>query len=48
LSGNLLTLTPNVAFKASFTGNRILSAAGRDAAGGNNTDWQALGTFTVQ
>jgi hypothetical protein len=48
LSGNLLTLTLNVAFKASFAGNRILYAAGRDAAGGNNTGWQAMGTFTVQ
>jgi len=48
LSGNLLTLTLNLAFKAGFTGSRILYAAGRDAAGGNNTNWQAVGTFTVQ
>ena len=47
-NGGTLTLTLNVTFKASFTGNRILYVAGRDAAGGNNTDWQAVGTFTVQ
>jgi len=34
LSGNNLTLALNVTFQASFTGNRILYAAGRDAAGG--------------
>jgi hypothetical protein len=48
LSGNNLTLTLNITFKPSFTGNRILYAAGRDAGGGNNTDWQAVGTVTVQ
>jgi len=48
LSANNLTLTLNITFKASFTGNRILYAAGRDAAGGNNTGWQAMGTWTVQ
>ena len=48
LSGNTLTLTLNITFKAAFMGNRILYAAGRDNSGGNNTDWQALGTWTVQ
>jgi len=48
LSGNNLTLALNVTFQASFTGNRILYAAGWDSAGGNNTGWQAVGTFTVQ
>jgi len=45
---NTLTLTLNVTFKAGFSGNRVVYAAGRDGAGGNNTDWQALGTSTVQ
>ena len=48
LAANTLTLTLNVTFKASFTGNLILYAAGRDTAGGNNTDWQAVGAWTVQ
>lgn len=47
-SGNTLTLTLNVTFNAAFAGNRIVWVAGRDAAGGNNTDWQAMGTATVQ
>jgi len=48
LSPNTLTLTLNVTFKAAFAGNRVVYAAGRDSAGGNNTDWQAVATFTVQ
>ena len=47
-SGNTLTLTLNITFLPAFAGNRVVYAAGRDAAGGNNTDWQALGTWTVQ
>jgi len=43
-----LSLTLNITFKASFAGNRVIYAAGRDTAGGNNTDWQAVGTWTVQ
>jgi hypothetical protein len=46
--GNTLTLTLNITFKAAFAGNRIVWAAGRDRADGNNTDWQAMGTWTVQ
>jgi len=45
---NTLTLTLNITFKAAFTGNRVVYAAGRDSAGGNNTNWQAMGTTTVQ
>jgi len=45
--GNSLTLTLNVNFFGSFGGNRVMYVAGRDAAGGNNTDWQAAGTWTV-
>ena len=43
-----LTLGLNVTFTSGFAGNRIVYVAGRDAAGGNNTDWQAAGTITVQ
>ena len=47
-SGNSLTLLVNVTFEAGLIGNRVVWVAGRDAAGGNNTDWQALATWTVQ
>jgi hypothetical protein len=46
--GNTLTLTLNLTFKGAFGGNRIVWVAGRDTAGGNNTDWQAMGTQSVQ
>lgn len=46
--GNDLTLTLNVTFQSGLAGNRILYAAGRDIAGGSNTDWQAMGTWSVQ
>jgi uncharacterized repeat protein (TIGR01451 family) len=47
-SANSMTLTLSVTFKTGFAGNRVLYVAGRDRADGNNTDWQAMGTFTVQ
>jgi hypothetical protein len=47
-SGNTLTLALNIAFKPAFNGNRILFVAARDPNGANNTDWQSLGTWTVQ
>jgi virginiamycin B lyase len=47
-NGNTLTLTLNITFKPPFAGNRIVWVAGRDMAGGNNTDWNAMGTSTVQ
>jgi len=43
-----LKLTLNITFTAAFAGNRVVYAAGRDNAGGNNMDWQAAGTWTVQ
>jgi len=46
--GNTLTLTLDIVFKQGFTGNKIIYVAGRDGAGNNNTDWQAIGTWTVQ
>lgn len=48
LAGNTLTLTLNVMYMAGLLGNRVVWVAGRDTAGANNTDWQALGTWTVQ
>jgi len=47
-NGNNLTLALNVTFKSAFAGNHIVWVAGRAAAGDNNTDWQAVGTTTVQ
>jgi hypothetical protein len=47
-NGNTLTLTVPLTFRSAFDGNRIAWAAARDSAGGNNTDWQALSTTTVQ
>jgi hypothetical protein len=48
IAGNQLTLTLNVAFKAAFSGNRVIYASGRDRVGGSNTGWQAVGTWTVK
>ena len=42
--GNSLTLTLNITLTSPSSGNQILFTAARDLAGGNNTDWQALGT----
>jgi uncharacterized repeat protein (TIGR02543 family) len=47
-AGNGLTLRLNMMFQPGFAGNRILYVAGRDIADGNNTDWQAVGSWTVQ
>ena len=47
-NGNILTLALNLTLAPAFAGNRILYAAGRDGAGGNNTGWQPMGTWTVQ
>jgi len=47
-SPGTIAVTLNLTFKGAFAGNRVLYAAGRDAAGGNNTDWQSVGTLTVQ
>jgi len=47
-AANTLTLTLNLTFTGPFSGNRVVYVAGRDQAGGNNTGWQAMGTWTVQ
>jgi hypothetical protein len=43
-----LTLTLNIFFYEGFFGNQTLYSAARDSVGGNNTGWQALGTWSVQ
>jgi len=47
-SPGTMTLTLNITFQGGFGGNRVFYVAGRDQAGGNNTGWQAVGTWTVQ
>ena len=44
----LLSYLLNITFKSPFAGNRVVWVAGRDQASGNNTDWQSVGTTTVQ
>jgi hypothetical protein len=44
-SGNTLTLSLAVTFKAAFTGNQVLYLAARDAA--TNSGWQPVGTWNV-
>jgi len=46
-SGNTLTLTLNVSFTGAFAGNRIFYTAAGNAAGTENSGWQALGAWTV-
>jgi len=46
-SGNTLTLTLNVSFTGPFAGNRIFYTAAGNAAGTENSGWQALGAWTV-
>jgi hypothetical protein len=46
ISGNTLTLTLNISFKAGFTGNKIVYLAARDTGSGNS-GWQGLGVWGV-
>lgn len=46
-TGNYLTVTLNLGFKAAFAGNRVFYVAARDVAE-HNSGWQAMGTWTVQ
>ncbi|HYW47781.1 MAG TPA: hypothetical protein VE959_33240 [Bryobacteraceae bacterium] len=46
--GNSLALTLSIAFSAAFGGNRVIYVAARDVNEANNTDWHAMGTWTVQ
>ncbi|MGC2662412.1 MAG: BACON domain-containing carbohydrate-binding protein [Bryobacteraceae bacterium] len=45
-SGNILTLTLNIAFTASFEGNHVFYLAQQDT-GMANTGWHAMGDWTV-
>ena len=45
--GTTLTLGLNITYKPGFGGNKIQYLAARDDSG-NNTDWQAMGTVSVQ
>ena len=45
-SGHTLTLMLTSTFKSPLVGNRPVWVAGRDQAGANNTDWQAMGRPT--
>ena len=47
-NGTTLTLMLNVFFKSSFRGNHVEYVGARDFLDGHNTDWQALGTWSVQ
>lgn len=47
-SGNNLALTLNIGFGSAFGGDRIVYLAARDVNEGNNTGWQAMGTWLVQ
>jgi len=44
-SGNTLTLTLNLSFNNSFSGNKVVYMAARDAA--NNSGWQTMGVLGV-
>jgi hypothetical protein len=45
-SGNTLTVTLAVTFKAAFAGNKVIYMAARET-GGANSGWRALGTVAV-
>jgi hypothetical protein len=45
--GNVLTLVVNVSYPIGFDGGRVLYMAARDVLDGNNTGWQALGTWNM-
>ncbi|MEZ5404530.1 MAG: hypothetical protein R2729_32930 [Bryobacteraceae bacterium] len=47
-NGSTFTLTLDMSYDSSFSGNRIVFVAARDSSGVNNTGWQALGTWRVQ
>ena len=46
-NGNNLSLALSIAFTAAFDGNRVFYLAARDGNGGNNTDWQAVGSVAI-
>jgi hypothetical protein len=46
--GNNFSVMLTIGFTQAFSGNRVFYLAARDVNGGNNTDWQASGTWNVQ
>jgi hypothetical protein len=46
-SGNVLTLTLNITFRAAFAGNQVVYLAARDAAGTGNSGWSTMGFHQV-
>jgi len=47
-AGNTLALTLNMAFTAAFGGHRVMYLAARDVNEADNTDWHAMGAWSVQ
>jgi hypothetical protein len=47
-AGDTLQLTLAITFQSGLTGSHVIWLAGRDAAGANNTGWQAMATGSVQ
>ena len=47
-ANNTLALTLNIMFTPAFDGNRVFYLATRDVNEANNTDWQAMGSWTVK
>jgi len=46
-TGNVLTLTLNLSFTATFAGNQLIYLAAGEKSSGSNSGWQPLGTRTV-
>jgi hypothetical protein len=47
-ANNDLALMLNISFSPAFGGARVFYVAARDRNEGNNTNWQSMGTWTVQ
>jgi hypothetical protein len=47
-AGNNVTLNLKINFATGFAGNRVIYMAARDATDANNSDWQSMGSWTVQ
>lgn len=47
-NGNSLTLTLSITFSSGFAGYRVFYLAARDVNEGNNTGWQAMGSWAMR
>jgi len=47
-TGNTLTLVLNMSFSTAFNGNKVIYIAARDSIDANDSEWQPLGSWTVQ